>query len=100
MSGGEIIVIFLIVLLLFGSKKIPDFARTLGKAMHQFEKAKNDIQDEISRAAIEGEDFNHVTQTFQSEIEQMKADLNQGKINHTTNKSSEMAGDVEQGSGI
>ena len=37
MSGGEIIVIFLVMLLLFGSKKLPDLARTLGKGMHEFQ---------------------------------------------------------------
>ena len=40
-SGGE-------VLLLFGSKKIPDFARTLGKGIREFKKATEEIKKEIN----------------------------------------------------
>ena len=39
----EIIVILLVVLLLFGSKRIPELARALGKASHEFKKAKESI---------------------------------------------------------
>jgi len=43
---GELIVIFLIVLLLFGAKRLPEIARSLGKAIREFKKAGKDIQDE------------------------------------------------------
>lgn len=43
----ELIIIFLIVLLLFGGKKIPEIARGLGKAMREFRKAQNDIRDTL-----------------------------------------------------
>ena len=46
-SGGEIFIVMLAVLLLFGSKKIPDIARTLGKGMNEFRKATDDIKREI-----------------------------------------------------
>ena len=42
----EIIVILLVVLLLFGPKRIPDLARALGKASHEFKKAKENIMRE------------------------------------------------------
>ena len=42
----EILVIFLIVLLLFGAKRIPEIARALGRASHEFKKAKDDIVNE------------------------------------------------------
>ena len=42
----EIIVIVLVVLLLFGPKRIPDLARALGKASHEFKKAKENIMRE------------------------------------------------------
>jgi len=44
-SGPEIIVILLVVLLLFGSKKIPEFARGIGKGMREFRKATEDIKN-------------------------------------------------------
>lgn len=47
-SGPEIVVIFLVVLLLFGAKKIPEFARGLGKGLNEFKKATNDIKKEIN----------------------------------------------------
>jgi sec-independent protein translocase protein TatA len=46
-SGPEIFVILLVVLLLFGSKKIPEFARGIGKGMREFRKATDDIKKEI-----------------------------------------------------
>jgi len=39
----EIILILLVVLLLFGSKRIPELARSLGRASHEFKKAKENI---------------------------------------------------------
>ena len=47
-SGPEIVVIFIFVLLLFGAKKIPEIARGLGKGLNEFKKAANDIKKEIN----------------------------------------------------
>ena len=50
-QGQEVIVIFILVLLLFGAKKIPELARGLGKSMGEFKKARSEFEDEIKRAA-------------------------------------------------
>ena len=42
----ELIVIFLVVLLLFGAKRLPEIGNSLGKAIKEFKKASKDIQDE------------------------------------------------------
>ena len=42
-GGYEILVILLVVLLLFGPKRIPELARALGKASHEFKKAKESL---------------------------------------------------------
>ena len=47
---GEILLIFLVLLLLFGAKKLPELARGLGKSLREFKKATNEIQDEIENA--------------------------------------------------
>jgi sec-independent protein translocase protein TatA len=47
LGGGEIFIILLIVLLLFGSKKIPELARGLGKGIRYFKEATGDVQREI-----------------------------------------------------
>jgi sec-independent protein translocase protein TatA len=50
LGGQEIFVIFLIVLLLFGAKKLPELARGVGKSMGEFKKAREDFEKEITRA--------------------------------------------------
>lgn len=52
-SGQEWIIIFVIVLLLFGAKKIPELARGLGKSMGEFKKAKDEFEREIKSAEAE-----------------------------------------------
>ncbi len=47
-SGAELLMVLFIFLLLFGSKKIPDFARSLGKGLNEFKKATDEIKREIS----------------------------------------------------
>ena len=50
-SGQEIVILGLAVLLLFGSKKIPEMARGLGKGMREFRKAADDIKRELNDSA-------------------------------------------------
>jgi TatA/E family protein of Tat protein translocase len=60
-SGGEILVVFVVFLLLFGSKKIPDFAKSLGKGMNEFKKATDDIKRELNESTKEvKQDINEV----------------------------------------
>lgn len=47
LGAGEIIVIVLVILLLFGAKKIPELAQGLGKGMKEFKKAMKDVEDEV-----------------------------------------------------
>lgn len=44
LGGQEIIVIFLVALLLFGPKKLPELGRMLGKALTEFRRAKNELK--------------------------------------------------------
>ena len=50
-GGGELIFIIFIILMLFGSDKVPEMARTMGKAMAQLKNATNDIKSEIHKGA-------------------------------------------------
>lgn len=45
----ELLLIFLLVLLLFGAKRIPDIAHGLGRGIRDFKKALKDTQDEINK---------------------------------------------------
>ena len=46
-GGGEWILIFLAVLLLFGGKKIPELMKGLGKGIREFNDAKNNVKAEL-----------------------------------------------------
>ena len=43
----ELLVIFLVVLLLFGAKRIPEMAQGVGKGIKEFRKAMRDVQEEV-----------------------------------------------------
>ena len=49
-GGPELLVIFLIVLLLFGAKRIPEVAQNLGKGIREFKKSMREVQSEIDTA--------------------------------------------------
>jgi len=49
LGAGEIIIIALIVLLLFGGKKIPELMKGLGKGVRNFKEGMNDIEKEIEK---------------------------------------------------
>jgi sec-independent protein translocase protein TatA len=53
--GGpyDMVLIFLVILVLFGAKKLPDLAKGLGQAMREFHKAKDEIEREINKPATE-----------------------------------------------
>ncbi len=49
-EGPQGIFILLIILLLFGAKKLPELARGMGKAIKEFQKAKDEFSDELHSA--------------------------------------------------
>jgi len=50
-GGWELIVIFLVILLLFGAKRLPELARGLGQSIREFKGAVDGVQKEIKDAA-------------------------------------------------
>jgi sec-independent protein translocase protein TatA len=50
LGGGELVVVLGAILILFGAKRIPEFARGLGKAMNEFKKASNEVTQELHNA--------------------------------------------------
>ena len=51
----EMIMIFVVILLLFGAKKLPELARGIGKSMGEFKKARDDFEREITQAETEAQ---------------------------------------------
>src|ERR1041384_8746513 len=50
LAGPDLIVILLIILVLFGAKKLPELARGRGQAVKEFQKAKDEFSDELHKA--------------------------------------------------
>jgi len=50
LMGPDMMVILLIVLLLFGAKKLPELARGMGRAVKEFSAAKDEVERELSQS--------------------------------------------------
>jgi sec-independent protein translocase protein TatA len=50
LAGPDLIVILLIILVLFGARKLPELARGMGQAVKEFQKAKDEFGDELHKA--------------------------------------------------
>ncbi len=58
-SGSEILVILIIILMFFGSKSIPSIAKTLGRGLYEIRNASSEIQNEIKKSGVDiGKDLN------------------------------------------
>ena len=55
LGGWEIVLILAVVLLLFGSKKLPELARGLGQGIKEFKKATREVSDEMHNAMDENQ---------------------------------------------
>ena len=53
LGAGEIIVIALVVLLLFGGKKFPELMKGLGKGVRSFKEGMNNIENDIENSGTE-----------------------------------------------
>ncbi len=78
-GGGELIFILFIALMLFGSDKIPEVARTLGKGMAQLKNATNDIKSEIQKGAeangFDSKTLTDITGSINDQINQAKENI-------------------------
>lgn len=55
LGGPEMVVLFILILLLFGAKKLPGLARSIGQSLGEFRKAREEFEDEIRSAQVEEE---------------------------------------------
>ena len=83
-GGGEMIFIIFIALMLFGSDKIPEIARTIAKTLAQLKHATDDIKSEITKSAeANGLDVNSLTGGVNKEIESVKQNFSKMMTDHT-----------------
>ena len=76
-SGTEILVIFLVILIFFGSKSIPTMARTLGRTMKEIRNASADLQQEIKKSGLDVKKDLNLNAFIQQTEEQIKQPLDQ-----------------------
>jgi sec-independent protein translocase protein TatA len=67
-EGPQGIFILLLILLLFGAKKLPELARGMGQALKEFQKAKNDFTDELHKASAPDADKQPDVKSAQSTV--------------------------------
>lgn len=68
-GSSEIILILFIVLLLFGSKSLPELAKTFGKITNEFNKAKDDIKHELNNNVDTSDIDDDVQKIINQELE-------------------------------
>jgi sec-independent protein translocase protein TatA len=81
---GELLVILIVVLLLFGSKKIPEIAQGLGKGIREFKKSIKEVEEQITTPNNEIRDLKksfkdvgeHITGTDTDKTDKDKTDSN------------------------
>jgi sec-independent protein translocase protein TatA len=72
-SGGEIFVILVIVVMLFGADKLPELARGLGKGMQQLKNATNEVKKEITESAKKQGIDTDLANDIQKEVKNIKS---------------------------
>jgi sec-independent protein translocase protein TatA len=65
MSGGEILWIAVVALIFFGSEKLPDIARGIGKVVRELKNATDDIREELTKS----------TEDIKKDLDSVKDDL-------------------------
>ena len=96
-GGGELIFIIFIALMLFGTDKLPEAARTFGKVMANLKNATNEIKSEIQKSAdANGIDLSmkNITSTFTDEVDKVKESVSSQKIDIGENVLSDASASV------
>ncbi|RLD78758.1 MAG: twin-arginine translocase TatA/TatE family subunit [Bacteroidetes bacterium] len=71
-SGAEIFIILVIVVMLFGADKIPELARGLGKGMQQLKNATEEVKKEINDSAKKSGIDTEFTRDIEKEVKKIK----------------------------
>ena len=69
LGGGEVVLIVLVILLMFGGKGIPGIAKTLGKGIREFKDATSGIQNDIMKST------GGITEQINEQIQEVKKEI-------------------------
>jgi len=89
-SGGELLVIMLVVFLVFGPEKMPEMARKAGRFMNQLKKASNDLTREFKKeTSVLEQEINAVQKKVSDQVESVSREVNRTKAQITNDLSIE-----------
>lgn len=86
LSGGEILLVILVALMLFGAKSIPEIMKGMAKGMHEFRKAADEIKEELNKS----------TSGIVDEITELKNDVERQVQTHIQEPISEIGNDLQK----
>ena len=69
LGGGEVVLILLVILLMFGGKGVPNIAKALGKGIREFKDATNGIQKDVMQST------GGISNTIQEHIQEVKKEV-------------------------
>ena len=69
LGGGEVVLILLVILLMFGGKGVPNIAKALGKGIREFKDAANGVQKDVMQGT------GGITNTIQEHIQEVKKEV-------------------------
>jgi len=90
MSGAEIIVILLAVLLLFGADKVPEIARTVGKGLSEVRKVTSDLKKDFEKTDVGKE-----VKGLNEEIKEVKKTLDFTNPNPSNNRKNDLDNSIK-----
>ena len=86
MGAGEMIFVMLVLLLVFGAKKLPELAKGLGSGIKEFKKATREVTDEI-QSAVDDDHYN-APPPRKIDYPQQNADAKATTVPHSTEEKS------------
>lgn len=102
-AASEVMVIFLFILLFFGSKSIPSIARTMGRTIRQIKDASEEVQSEIRKSGMDmKKDMNlsalieETKDDISRPLDQMAQDLDEAMNDRSVNGFSKMQRTAEK----
>jgi sec-independent protein translocase protein TatA len=85
MSGGEILLIMLVVFLVFGPEKMPEMARKAGRLMNQMKKATNDLTNEFKKeTSVLQDEIKTAHRQVKDQVESVNREFNKTKAQVNT----------------
>ena len=79
LGGSEVIVLFVLALLLFGPRRLPEIGRTIGKAVAEFRKASQDFRASLERE-VEVEKLKDEARSVQTAVQEVQQSLPRGSL--------------------